>query len=213
MGARLILRFHLYQEGQVLARSRDDKNRKDRNRLFIAIPLIALAVVAAVYVVSVLPQNNSVPVNFTDELLIETQYQNSSTLLVVAPNSTIGEPGGLWKTNQYDSFGVNGYYPLYMDLPKYACPSQHACTIHVKSSVVHQYTLGDFMAVWGYPIVSRNDTLGTKSKGTVAWELCIGASPNTAFSSNAWGALVLQPNMAITLEYYDTSSPYGCAAS
>lgn len=195
-----------------MARSREDKKRKDRNRLLIAIPLIALTVVAAVYVVSVFPQNTSVPMNFSVELLVETQYQNTSTLLIVAPNSTVGQAGGLWKTHQYDSYGVDGRYPIYMDLPNSACPSQHACTIHVKSTVVRDYTLGDFMAVWGYPVVSRDNTLGTVSKGTVAWELCIGASPSTASISNAWGALVLQPNMAITLEYYDTSSPYGCAA-
>ena len=27
------------------------------------------------------------------------------------------------------------------------------------------------------------------------------------------GAMVLQPNMAITLTFYDTTTPYGCAAS
>ncbi len=199
-------------KGQVMARSRDGKKRKERSRLVIAIPLIALALVAAVLVVSFLPQLYSVPVNFNDEILIEVQKGNSSSLLIVAPNRTIGEPGGLWATHQYDSYGVAGHYPIYMDDPYYACPVKHACTIGVKSSVVHQYTLGDFMAVWGYPIVSRNNTLGRTSSGNYAWELCVGATASTAVINYQWGAMVLQPNMAITLEFYDTSTLYGCAA-
>jgi len=200
-------------EGQAMARSRDGKKRKGRSRFIIAVPLVALVVVAGVYVVSILPATSSVPVNFNDELLIEVQQGNSSNLLIVAPNRTIGEPGGLWATHQYDSYGVAGHYPIYMDDPYYACPAKHACTIGVKSTVIHQYTLGDFMAVWGYPIVSRNNTLGRTSSGNYAWELCVGATASTAFINYQWGAMVLQPNMAITLEFYDTSTAYGCAAS
>lgn len=196
-----------------MARSRNGKKKKGGSRFIIAIPLIALAVVAAVYVVSRLPQGASVPVNFQDQLLIEVEQGNSSSFLIVAPNRTIGEPGGLWATHQYDSYGVAGHYPIYMDDPFYACPAKHACTINIKSTVTHQFTLGDFMSVWGYPIIRQNNTLGRTSSGNFLWELCIGATPSSAFSSSAWGALVLQPSMAITLDFYDTSTPYGCAAS
>ena len=196
-----------------MARSRDDKKRKERSRLIIAIPLVALVVVAAVYVVSILPATSSVAMNFNDEILVKVQQGTSSNFSIIAPSRTVGEPGGFWATHQYDSYGVAGHYPIYMDNPYYACPAKHACTIGVKSSVVHQYTLGDFMAVWGYPIVSRNETLGRTSSGNYAWELCVGATARTAVINRQWGALALQPNMAITLEFYDTSTPYGCAAS
>jgi hypothetical protein len=195
-----------------MARSRDGKKQKGRSRLVIAIPLVALVVVAAVYVVSILPASSSAAMSFNDELLIEVQQGNSSNFLIVAPNRTIGEPGGLWATHQYDSYGVAGHYPIYMDSPLYACPAKHACLIGVKSTVIHQYTLGDFMAVWGYPVVGRNDTLGRTSSGNYAWELCVGATASTAVINYQWGAMVLQPNMAITLTFYDTTTPYGCAA-
>src|SRR5205807_8904774 len=200
-------------EGQAMARSRDDKKRKERSRLIIAIPLVALVVVAAVYVVSILPATSSVAMNFNDEILVKVQQGTSSNFSIIAPSRTVGEPGGFWATHQYDSYGVAGHYPIYMDNPYYACPAKHACTIGVKSSVAHQYTLGDFMAVWGYPIVSRNDTLGRTSSGNYAWELCVGAIASTAVINYQWGAMVLQPKMAITLEFYDNSTPYGCAAS
>jgi hypothetical protein len=200
-----------------MARSRDGRKRKERSRLIIAIPLVALVIVAGVYVVSILPANSSAPVNFNDEILIEVQkLSDSSSLLVVAPNRTIGEPGGLWATHQYDSYGVAGNYPIYMDLPNLACPAQHACIIHVKSSVEHQYTLGDFMAMWGYPVVSRNNTLGrtnTANYASYVWELCVGATASTAVINYQWGSMLLQPNMAITLEFYNPATGYGCAAS
>src|SRR5260370_32884569 len=111
-----------------MARSRDDKKRKERSRLIIAIPLVALVIVAGVYIVSILPATSSVPVNFNDELLIEVQQGNSSNFLIVAPNRTIGEPGGLWATHQYDSYAVAGAYPRHMDKPYQHCPAKHACT-------------------------------------------------------------------------------------
>src|SRR5438309_11245824 len=111
-----------------MARSRDGKARKGRSRFLIAIPLVALVVVAAVYVVSILPATSSAAMNFNDELLIEVQQGTSSSLLIVAPNRTIGEPGGLWATHQYDSSGVAGRYPIYMAAPYSACPANDART-------------------------------------------------------------------------------------
>jgi hypothetical protein len=193
-----------------VARSRDAKQGKS-NRWIIAIPLIAVAVIAAVFVVSILPPPSTPAVmNFSDKLLISVNFANGTKDAYVAPTRPIGEAGGFWATHQYDAYGVDNHYPLYMDNPTVACPVQHACTFNVKSNVMHNYTLADFMAVWGYPVVSMNNTFSIARSGNYAWELCIGPT-GSAVPNLAWGAMVLSPNLDITLTYYDTVNGFGCA--
>lgn len=195
-----------------MARSRS-ANRKGSNRWIIAIPLIALAVIAAVFFVYLLPAPSTpAAVNYTDKLLISVNFANGTKDAYVAPTRPIGEAGGFWATHQYDSYGIDNHYPLYMDNPSYACPPQHACTFNVKSSVAHNYTLGDFMAVWGYPLVSMNNTFSIQRNGNYAWQLCIGPTGSAA-ANLQWGAMPLSPNLDITLTYYDTVNGFGCAPS
>jgi hypothetical protein len=194
-----------------MARSRASKPAKKISRLVYAIPLIALVVIAAFYADSVLkPAPSTVAMDFTDELLISVDYSNGTRVGFVDPTRSIGEAGGLWQTHQFDSYGLDGHYPVYMDDPSIACPPNHSCTIHVRSNVVHAYTLGDFMAVYGYPVVSQNDTLGVMRNGNFAWESCVG-TPGHATYNPQWGALVLRSTMALTLVYYDTVTGAGCA--
>lgn len=204
-----------------MARSRDGKRQdREQNRWIIAIPLIAIAIIAAVYVALTLPSPGATPVmNFSDKLLVELNFANGSQNGYITPTATVGgqryptslgEPGGLWGTHEFDRYGIAGNYPLYMDNAVTACPSQHACTFNVKSTIAHNYTLSDFMAVWGYPTVSQNDTLNVKSNGNYEWELCIGPT-GSAVPDNAWGAMILSPNLDITLVYYDVVKGFGCA--
>jgi hypothetical protein len=195
-----------------MARSRGMK-RTGQSRLVYGIPLIALAVIGAAYAASVWPaSSSSVAMDFTAKLLIAESSNSSSNQAqrYWAPTIPVGEPGGIWATHQYDSYGVGGYYPLYMDNPFVNCPAQAACLFHVKSSVVHQYTLGDFLALAGYPVVSQNNTLGLKRSGNFAGQLCVGPTGH-ATPNFQWGAMVLQSNMDITLLYYDTVNGFGCA--
>jgi len=195
-----------------MARSKEAR-RKRPSRLVIAIPLIALAVIGAAYAASIVPPSTpSVAMDFTAKLLI-AESNNSTTNQAQrywAPTIPVGMPGGIWATHQYDSYGVGGNYPVYLDNPFYNCPSQAACLFHVKSNVVHAYTLGDFLAVAGYPVVSQNDTLGLKRNGNFAWQLCVGPTGQAA-PNFQWGSMVIQANMDITLLYYDTVNGFGCA--
>jgi hypothetical protein len=196
--------------GAVMARSKDAK-RKGTNRLVYAIPLIALVLIAAVYAASVVPAPSSpAAMDFTVKLLVSITYNNGSRQAYWAPTRSVGEAGGIWETHQYDSYGVNSHYPLYMDDPTAACPPQAACEFHVKSNVVHQYTLGDYLALLGYPTVNQNDTLGLKRSGNFAWQSCIGPTGH-AVPNFQWGAMVLRKDMDITLLYYDTVNGFGCA--
>jgi hypothetical protein len=193
-----------------LARSRDPKVSRRSRYAYYAIPLIALLGVGVTYALFVLPSPASpAAMDFTFNLLVQFSNNNGSAVRALAPAHVIGEPGGYWATSQYNHYGIDtSHYPLYMDDPATACKPY--CVIHVKSTVVHQYTLGDFFNVWGYP-VSRNQTLTQKSYGNFAWELCIGQG-GTASSNSEWGALVLSPQMDITLFFYDTTG-LGCAPS
>ena len=193
----------------VMARSKEDK-RKGTSRLVYAIPLVALVLIAAVYAASVLPASSSpAAMDFTAKLLIAQANNNGTWQRYYAPSYPVGVAGGIWDTHQYDSYGVNSHYPIYLDDPVNACPPQAACLFHVKSKVVHQYTLGDFLALVGYPTVSQNDTLGLKASGGFEWQLCVGPTGH-ARPDFQWGAMVIQPDMDITLLYYNTST-LGCA--
>lgn len=144
--------------------------------------------------------------DFTFQLLIQETNQTNAAR-AIAPKQTIGEPGGYWATTRFNAYGVNPqHYPIYMDDPLKVCTP--VCTIHVKSTVVHNYTLGDLFAVWGQPL-GQNNTIGEPSRSTFAWQMCVGTSQPGSVS-NAWGALPLTPNIQITLNYYDTANglPY-----
>jgi hypothetical protein len=193
-----------------MARSQDAK-RKRTNRLVYAIPLVALILIAAVYAVSVLPASSSpAAMDFTGKLLIAEASSSGGQQRYWAPTRPVGEPGGIWETHQYDSYGVDSHYPIYIDDPLVACPSQQACLFHVKSNTVHQYVLGDFLTLVGYPVVSENNTLGLSRNGSYVWELCTGPTGHT-LPNLQWGALELQPNIDITLLYYNQTSGAGCA--
>jgi hypothetical protein len=180
--------------------------------LLYAIPLIALVAIAAVYVVFTLPTPPApAAMNFTFQLLLEKENVTAAGVQGIIPDHAIGETGGYWASNQFDSYEVDSsHYPIYMDTPPTACPNV-VCTIHVKSRVVYNYTLGDFFQVWGIPL-GENDTWNLQNSGRFAWMLCIGPDPSTATISTAWGLLVLQSGMQLTIEYVDYTSPYTCAA-
>jgi hypothetical protein len=145
--------------------------------------------------------------DYTFQLLIQISNKNSTAQRAFAPGSPIGEAGGYWATTQYNSYGVDvTHYPIYMDAPGTVCTP--VCTIHVKSTVVYNYTLGDLFNVWGQPL-GENNTIGEPRQGSFVWQMCLGASqPST--ESFAWGALPLSSGLAVTLNYYDTAAglPY-----
>jgi hypothetical protein len=196
--------------GRGLARSRDVKEdrRKPSRYLLYAIPLIALLSIGVVYVFYLSPVPDSpAAMDYTFQMLIQISNKESNSTRAIVPGHAIGEAGGYWASSQFDKYGVNpSHYPLYMDDPSTAC--KPVCTIHVKSTIVYNYTLGDFFNVWGQPL-GQNNTIGQTRQGTFIWQLCLGASqPST--ESTAWGALPLSSNLAIVLNYYDSAAglPY-----
>lgn len=198
-----------------MAHSKTARLAKSRRVRYLAyaIPLIALIGVAAIYTLSVLPvQTSPAAQDFTFKLVTQISNKNSTSIRGLVPVNSIGEPGGYWNTSQYSSYGVDsGHYPIYMDTPTIACNPPPVCLVHVKSTVVRQYTLGDLFNVWGKSL-GQNYTEGIHSNGNFLWQLCVAFPPANAAASNEWGNLVLQSGMDITLFFYDVTQ-FGCAAS
>lgn len=187
------------------------KWRSTRRIAYLLLIVALLGMMVIYYVASAPPTppgtSHDSPLDFQDYLAI--QVQQSDGLHALNPSHPIGESGGTWMTHQYDSYGIDSqHYPLYMDTPSQVC--QSSCTFHVKTKVAHPYTLGDFFAVWGYPIGPSN-TLGYASSNSMAWQMCTGVNGGSQTINNQWGQLALQPNLLIHLVYYNTTSGTGCA--
>jgi hypothetical protein len=217
-----------------MVRLRSDIERESRRSRYVlyAIPLIVIILSAVVYVVLTLPAPTaSSAMDFTFSLVIQESNNNGSSIAGIVPANAIGEAGGYWRTSQFNAYGVDvGHYPIYMDRPcaisnATACLASGGCqaangtivppcTIHVKSTRVINYTLGDFFDVWGYP-VGANNTLGVLSKNNFVWQLCIGANAANAKYSNLWRAQPLLADEAITLFYVNPSNSNtpGCAGA
>jgi hypothetical protein len=197
-----------------LARSRSTKPAAKRRFRYLAygIPLLALAIAAGVLVVDLLPVPAAPAVmDYTFKLLVETTNQNGTLAQARAPKLPVGEPGGYWATSQYNAYGVDSrHYPLYLDDPSVTANCPGYCVIHVKSRVAHNYTLGDYFAVWGQPLGMQN-TVGIAAYQNFAWQMCIGLG-SAASNSDEWGAYVLQPDVEITLMYHDQAG-LGCSPS
>lgn len=194
-----------------MARS-NAKRKKPLNKLLYLIPALALVLTAVVYAVAVTPAASVPPaMDFTVQLVVQVTALHDVTKVRDLSAGGVGIAGGAWHSHQYDSYGVDAsHYPVYQDVPNLSCPSsqQGACTIHVKSKVNHNYTLGDFFAAWGYPI-GMNNTMGIKSNGNFTWQMCLGAS-RPGLLNTEFGGLVLRPTMFITLLYYDSVNGFGC---
>jgi len=216
----------------VRLRSEIERESKKSRYTLYAIPMIVIIASAVVYVVLTLPAPTaSSAMDFTFSLVIQESNNNGSSIAGIVPANSIGEAGGYWRTSQFNAYSVDvGHYPIYMDRPcaisnATACLTSGGCqaangaivppcTIHVKSTKVIDYTLGDFFDVWGYPL-GANNTLGVQSRNNFAWQMCIGPNASSGYISNLWRAEPLKSGKAITLFYFNptnTNTP-GCAGA
>src|SRR6266704_3713431 len=132
--------------------------RKRRRNMMLAIPIVA-AVVALVtvsaYVYSAQAPSKTMVLHIHPQLSITVDGQR-----LTVP-SQIGIDPSLWKDHSLDQFGMqamsngmSGMAPLHT----------HDATgiIHVESSIIRNYTLGEFLNVWG-----GLDTAGKTVKASV----------------------------------------------
>jgi hypothetical protein len=157
--------------------------------------------------------------DFTVQLSIRLAIINSTNpgnpyIRAIVP-PTIGIPGAqIWASHQYDYDGIGGYYPVYTQISPNPYPGY--TLVHVRSRSIHNYTLGDFFAVWGANL-GENNTLGYTTPpssspssfgSTWFWEMCVKQSGGIlqGVASN-WGGQVLRSGMVVILDYSDI----GCA--
>ncbi len=155
---------------------------------------MAAIVLAGLYFVAFSPiQAPQAAEDFTFKISI--QVSNGTAFSFVIPPA-IGVAGGIWRSHQYDQFGLSGHYPLYTDQP----PANYSgySIVHVRSSVVRQYYLGDFFAVWGEPI-GYNNTLGIPARNSFFWDMCVGGPGNVRPGN--WGGEFLVKDLPVELRY------------
>jgi hypothetical protein len=175
--------------------------------LYYAIPIVAVLVIATAFVFAyILPPPSDVAMSFDVTVEIQVAVNSTASRLVAPPE--VGIPGGSWHINTYNIYGVSGNYPVYTS----AGPDTSGfSTIHVRSRVRLNYTLGDFFDVWGQPLGPTN-TISVQADGTRSiWQMCVGVTGSVPTALGNWRSEVLTPNKEIIMVYYYTGgSQTGC---
>ena len=124
---------------------------KRRRNIMIVIPIIAgvvaLGVVAA-YVYSAQAPTKQMVIHIHPHLAVTVDGPP------VTVQSQIGIDPSLWKNHTLDQYGMQGMAPLHTH--------DASGTIHVESNAYRDYTLGDFLNIWG-----QFDTNSKTIKATV----------------------------------------------
>jgi hypothetical protein len=125
--------FHSKPETRV---PKSPRNRRPRRILFYALIGISIALVsvAAAEVVSL----NTIRMHIHPKLSILIRGASESL------PSNIGIDRALWRDHSLDRYGVNGLSPL--------LTRDSSGIIHVESNTVRDFTLYEFLGVWGEPL-------------------------------------------------------------
>ena len=116
-----------------------DRQKRRKNILKIVIPIAAAAVVlGTVFGIQASEQGSmatKMVMHIHPQLSVKVNGQP-----IIAPEN-IGIEKSLWKDHSLDKYGMQGMSPLHTH--------DSSGTIHVESSVERDYTLGEFLDVWG----------------------------------------------------------------
>lgn len=126
-------------------------------------------------------QSGQIVMHIHPKLTIRILGQN----FVIPAN--IGMDRSLWLSHKYDAYGMSGQYPLHTH--------DESGTIHVESTVVKDYTLGDFFDVWGVSFGSQC-MLEYCNDGTHTVKMYVNGRQNYEFRT-----LVLRDGQEILIEY------------
>ena len=195
---RLILLGWDLLSGVVAPLAKGSKTRR-RSRPTFLIPVFATLIVIGLFIFASFPPHTAAAQEFQFAVSILINKSTSNSGVYVQLNGPIGEVGGFWSTTQYNSYGLDGRYPIYAE------PRQNTANgfvVHVRSSKVLNYTFGDFFAVWGESL--GNVTLGTPPGNGYSWTMCFGTSSNNqrpVINVTDWPKQVLQPNLIYFLRF------------
>ena len=125
--------------------------RKRRRTMMLAIPIVAAVV--AIVAISAYVYSSQAP-SITMVLHIHTQLSITLDGQQLIVPSQVGIDQSLWKDHSLDNYGMQGMAPLHTH--------DASGTIHVESNAYRNYTLGEFLNIWG-----GLDTTGKTIKTTV----------------------------------------------
>lgn len=112
--------------------------RSHRRRNIILVSLIILAVIGVSVAAAQFAQSNTLRLHIHPQLSITS---NSSGAVTVP--AQIGIDSSLWKDHSLDQYGTDGLCPLHTH--------DASGTIHIETNTVRDFTLHQFLAVWGQP--------------------------------------------------------------
>lgn len=184
-----------------MARSKAPPSGRRLQPIIAVAVLIAVIAVGAYFVFGYSATPGKAVLDYTVQISIQVENNNSSQIRFIVP-PIIGKAGGAWASHALDLYGVDGNYPVYTDTPPANYPGYSL--IHVRSNTVHNFTLGDFFGVWGYPL-GPNQTLSLPSHppdGAI-WFMCVGPSSNS-LRPGYWGSETLTSDNPIILIYGKT---------
>ncbi len=177
-----------------------------RKRIFlISVPFLALALLVGIYYIATVSPQPAEDFVVPIAIQIDQMYSGTVYLSNVVPKY-VGVSGGIWYSHQYDSYGLNGHYPIFAQAAQNG--NQNYSIIHVKSRVVWTFTLQDFFNVWGESL-SRNNTLGyavpppasdSRYTSDWYWDMCVSINGGR-FYGGSWTNQPLFPTERIVLRY------------
>ncbi|SRR6266496_2239438 len=206
----------------LLSQSKSPRTRRQKTILY-SVPLLALSILLAIIYLEVVPgqarMDYTLNISIQISVLDPTSFTGASVTTVIPRN--VGIAGGIWKSDQYDGYGLDGKYPVFAQAPAGWNNTWQYYLIHVRSRVAWNYTLLDFFNVWGMPL-GQNNTLGYTVPRPDAqsnlygqdwfWDMCFRPAggtfrDTTRVAPDHWGSQPLDRDILIILIY----SNYGCS--
>lgn len=112
--------------------------RSHRRRNVLILSLVVLAIIGVSVVAVQFANANTLRIHWHPQLTITLNTNQS-----IQVPAQIGIDPNLWKDHTLDQYGTNGLSPLHTH--------DTSGRIHVESNTVRDFTLGEFLAVWGQP--------------------------------------------------------------
>jgi hypothetical protein len=131
------------------------RQKRTRNILKIGIPVAAVAVVLGTVFGIQASEQGSMGTKMVVHIHPQLNVKVNGQPTIVPEN--VGIDKSLWKDRSLDKYGMQGMSPLHTH--------DGSGMIHVESSVERDYTLGEFLDVWGGLDTSNDKTVKVIANG------------------------------------------------
>jgi len=169
-----------------IAPPRHARNRSRRRLLFYGLVITGIILISSVAALVV--SENTVRLHLESQLSVLIQGASSPV------PSGIGINQSLWRSHALDQYGVSGRSPL--------TTRDSSGTIHIDSNTVRNFTLQEFLGVWG-ETVDNNQVVGYQVPP--GYSSCIVVNGQTLPSTSS---LVLADKQRITVEIIQGNCSY-----